>query len=337
MELAVSPQVETNCRDCRADLPAGSLACPSCATLVYGRHVEQISKAARNLEESKLPIQLAEARELWLSALPWLPRGSQQAEWIRQRVLALDTRINATEPPPAQSKWTKRLGPLAPIAVLLAKFKTAFLLIFKLKFLLSFAAFFGVYWAIYGLPFGAGFALSILIHELGHFAAVKRRGFQADLPVFLPGFGAFVRWQGMDISLDIRAEIALAGPLAGLLAAATCMGLYLATQRPVFAALAHAGAWLNLLNLTPVWILDGSKAADALSRLQRGLLLITCIVFFVMTHQGALLIVAAGMTYRLFTKDQPAEPSTRTMVFFTTLLFALAGLLQIIPFQPISR
>lgn len=336
MELAVTPQTETNCRDCRADLPPGSLACPKCATLVYGRHVEQISKAARNLEESKQPSQLAEARELWLSALPFLPRGSQQAEWIRQRILALDARINATEPPPAQSQWAKRLGPLAPIAVLLAKFKTAFLLIFKLKFLLSFAAFFGVYWAIYGLPFGAGFAVSILIHELGHFVAVKRRGFQAELPMFLPGLGAYVRWQG-DMSLPVRAEISLAGPFAGLLAAATCMALYVTTQRPVFAALAHAGAWLNLLNLTPVWILDGSKAADALSRLQRGLLLITCIVFFVMTHQGALLIVAAGMFYRLFTKDQPAEPSTRTMVFYTTLLFALAALLQIVPFQPISR
>jgi len=48
------------------------------------------------------------------------------------------------------------------------------------------------------------------------------------------------------------------------------MGLYMYTQRPVFAALAHAGAWLNLLNLIPVWSLDGGQAAHALSRLQRG-------------------------------------------------------------------
>jgi Zn-dependent protease len=341
-ELAITPQAPANCRDCHADLPAGALACPQCNTLVYGHHLEQITKAASNLEESKQTNHLAEARELWLSALPWLPRASRQAEWIRQRVLALDTRIHNADPQPltqskAQSKWIKRLGPFAPIAVLLAKAKTALLLLFKLKFLLSFAAFFGVYWAIYGLWFGAGFALSILIHELGHVIAVKRLGLKADLPVFLPGFGAFVRWQGFDIGLADRAGIALAGPLAGLLAAAVCMALYVATQRPVFAALAHTGAWLNLLNLIPVWVLDGGQATHALSRLQRGLLLVTCIVFFFMTQQKAFLLVAAGMTYRLFTRDIPAEPSTRTAVFFTILLFALGALLKIVPLQPFER
>ena len=334
-ELAVNPQVITNCRECHTDLQAGALVCPQCDTLVYGHHLEQISKAASNLEESNQTNQLAEARELWLSALPWLPRASRQAEWIRQRVLALDTRINSANPePPAQSKWIKRLGPFAPLAVLLAKAKTVFLLLFKLKFLLSFAAFFGVYWALYGLWFGAGFALSILIHELGHVIAVKRLGLKADLPVFLPGFGAYVRWQGFDISLADRAGIALAGPLAGLLAACVCMGLYVATQRPVFAALAHTGAWLNLLNLIPVWVLDGGQATHALSRLQRGLLLVTCIVFFFLTQQNVFLLVAAGMTYRLFTRDTPAEPSTRTVVSFTVLLFALGALLKIVPMQP---
>ncbi len=331
-ELAITPQAPTNCRDCRADLPAGALACPQCNTLVYGHHLEQISKAASNLEESKQTNHLAEARELWLSALPWLPRASRQAEWIRQRVLTLDTRINnADTQPSAQSKWVKRLGPLAPLAVLLAKAKTALILLFKLKFLLSFAAFFGVYWALYGLWFGAGFAISILIHEIGHVIAVKRLGLKADLPVFLPGFGAYVRWQGFNIGLADRAKIALAGPLAGLLAAALCMALYVATQRPVFAALAHTGAWLNLLNLIPVWVLDGGQATNALSRLQRALLLATCIVFFLMTQQKAFLLVAAGMTYRLFTRDTPAEPSTRTAVLFTILLFALGALLKIVP------
>jgi Zn-dependent protease len=334
-ELAVTPQVITSCRDCHTDIPAGALVCPKCNTLVYGHHLEQISKAASNLEESNQTNQLAEARQLWLSALPWLPRASRQSEWIRQRVLTLDARINEADPPPTtQSKWARRLGPFAPLAVLIAKAKTAFLLLFKLKFLLSFAAFFGVYWAIYGMWFGAGFALSILIHEFGHVVAVRRLGLEAEMPVFLPGFGAFVRWQGSGIGLVDRARIALAGPLAGLLAAALCMALFVATQRPVFAALAHAGAWLNLLNLIPVWILDGGQATNALSRLQRGLLLITCIVFFFLTRQSVFLLIAAGMTYRLFTRDTPAEPSTRTAVFFTLLLFALGALLKVVPLQP---
>src|SRR5258707_6042585 len=113
-ELPLPPQVITNCRECHTDLPAGALVCPQCNTLVYGHHLEQITKAASNLEESTQPNHLAEARELWLSAIPLLPRASRQAEWIRQRVLTLDTRIhNADASPPtnakAQSRWVRRI------------------------------------------------------------------------------------------------------------------------------------------------------------------------------------------------------------------------------------
>jgi Zn-dependent protease len=86
---------------------------------------------------------------------------------------------------------------------------------------------------------------------------------EPKLPVFPPGFGAYVRWQALNVSLDARALISL----AGLFAAIVCLGLYHTTRRPVFAALAHTGAWLNLLNLIPVWILDGGRAVHALSQL----------------------------------------------------------------------
>jgi Zn-dependent protease len=333
-DLTHHPAVIAECRDCGTELSPGALACPQCNALAYSNHLEQISKSAQNLEAMGKPQQLAEARELWLSALPWLPRASRQAEWIRQHVLMLDSHIESVEPPPAASKWVKRLGPLAPILIVLAKFKGLLLMVFKLKFLLSFAAFLGVYWAIYGLWFGVGFAVSILIHESGHVIAVKRRGFPVDLPVFLPGFGAYVSWQGQNVSLADRAGIALAGPLAGLGASVACLAIYGVTHRAVFAALAHTGAWINLLNLIPVWILDGGQAAQALNRLQRGLLLAACLVFAWLTGQAAFLLVAAGMTYRLFTKDEPETPSTQTMVYYTALLFALGALLRIIPFQP---
>lgn len=218
-ELTRNPPSPIECRDCHSQLAPGILACQNCSALVYSNHLDQISKSAQNLENTNQPSQLAEARDLWLSALPWLPRGSRQAEWIRQHVLELDARITSTEPAPQPSKWIKRLGPLAPIAVILAKAKGIFLFLFKLKFLLSFAAFLGVYWALYGVWFGVGFAVSILIHELGHVVAVKRLGLSVEAPVLLPGFGAYVRWQALNVSLDARALISLAGPLAGLFAA----------------------------------------------------------------------------------------------------------------------
>ena len=133
---------------------------------------------------------------------------------------------------------------------------------------------------------------------------------------------------------DAPVRIALAGPFAGLLTAAACLVVYNQTHRPVFAALAHTGAWLNLLNLIPVWILDGGQAAYALSRVQRVLLLLACLVFAWITGQVAFVLVGAGLVYRLFTKDLPAEPGTRTMVYYIALLFALGALLKVTPLQP---
>jgi Zn-dependent protease len=325
------------CPVCQADLRPGDLACPRCQTLVHREQLDDLSKQALAFESAG---QLTEARDLWRTALPLVPKGSTQFEWMTQHLRELESRIAgdartaALDQPKAKPDWRKRLGPLAPIALVLAKLKGLFFILLKLKFLLSFALFLGVYWTLFGPWFGVGFAVQILVHELGHVFAVKRRGLKADLPVFLPGFGAYVRWQGLDVSIETRAEIALAGPLFGLVGAAICYGIFLYTQMPVFAALAHAGAWLNLINLIPVWMLDGGQAAHALSRIQRGLLLAACIIFFALTQQGVFLLVAAGMTYRLFTHDTPAEPSTRTMVAFTVLLFILGVLLKTIPMQP---
>lgn len=325
------------CPVCQAELRGGELACPRCQTLLHREQLDAISKAALELERTG---SLVEARNLWRSTLPLLPRGATQTEWVEQHLQELDARIAASaktaelDRSPTKPSWKKRLLPLAPIAILLVKIKSIFFILLKLKFLLSFALFLGAYWALFGAWFGVGFAVQIMIHEFGHVFAVKRKGLKADLPVFLPGLGAYVRWQGLNVSIETRAEIALAGPLFGLLAAAACMGIYQYTRMPVFAALAHAGAWLNLINLIPVWMLDGGQAAHALSRVQRGLLLAACIVFFALTYQKVFLLVAAGMVYRLFTRDIPGEPSTRTMVFYVVLLFLLGALLRVIPMQP---
>lgn len=51
----------------------------------------------------------------------------------------------------------------------------------------------------------------------------------------------------------------LAGPLWGLAAAIAAALAYLATDAPIWAAIARFGAWINLFNLLPVWQLDGSR------------------------------------------------------------------------------
>ncbi|HKR86237.1 MAG TPA: hypothetical protein VJS37_18895, partial [Terriglobales bacterium] len=120
--------------------------------------------------------------------------------WILDHARALDHSADQMQVPQNDNRWTQKLGPVGPIAIVLAKGKGLLLALFKLKFLLSFASFLFVYSALYGIKFGLGFAVLILVHELGHFIDIKRRGLPADMPVFLPGLGAYVRWRGMGVS-----------------------------------------------------------------------------------------------------------------------------------------
>ncbi len=326
VELPPDPPPIYSCPQCSHWIAEGSLSCPDCGALVYVDHLAGLATAAQDLEREKKWI---EARAAWNAARTWLPPNSGDDHKVQQRIAAIDARDQAEKE--KATRWLKRLGPLAPLVVVLTKLKALLLVAFKLKFLLSFVAFFGVYWAFFGWKFGLGFTLSILVHEMGHFWAVKRRGLKADLPVFLPGLGAYVRWYSMGIPLEGLASIALAGPLFGLAAALVCLALRYATHQPVFLALAHAGAFINLLNLIPVLGLDGAQATYALSRLQRCLLLVATLVLFAVMHQGVLLFLAAGLAWRLFTRDAPEHPSTRTMVYFLLLLLALGAFLRIVP------
>ena len=289
--------------------------------------------------------QWPEARATWTSMLQWLPPTGTHADAINGRIAAIDARSAAEAK--RKADWTKRLGPLAPVALFLFKAKTFLLAALKFKFLLSFFAFFGLYWALFGWRFGLGFVLSIAIHEFGHYFAARRRGLKADLPVFLPGLGAYVRWYSQGMSLDTLSAIALAGPFAGLLAAAVCAAVYIAlgghageqvvnrigpqTGSAVWGALAYSGAWLNLINLIPVFGLDGAQATMALNRMQRGLLLAASIAFYAFLHEGVFLFVAAGMAWRLFTGAAPEQPSTPTMVRYMLLFLLLGSLMWIVP------
>ena len=153
------------------------------------------------------------------------------------------------------------------------------------------------------------------------------------ISIFLPGLGAYVRWRALGVTLETRSEVSLAGPLAGTLAAAVCFGIFKQTGTPLWAALAHASAWLNLLNLIPVWMLDGGSAMNALDKMQRIVVLIATLLLWYASGQQLFLLVAAGTVYRLFTKDLPDQPSTKATMYFVLLLFALAWLLHAVPKQ----
>jgi Zn-dependent protease len=291
-----------------------------------------LAASAKTLESRG---QLREAREEWLRGLSLLPGNSKQAAWVLQHTANLQSLAETVQPKTqsTENKWAEKLGPAGPVAVLLAKSKALLSAIFKLKFLLSFAAFFGFYWAAFGLKFGLGFALLILIHEMGHFIDVKRRGLPADMPIFLPGLGAYVRWQGLGVTVEAKAAISLAGPLAGLLGSLACAIIWWQTGDALWAGLARAGAWLNALNLIPIWVLDGGQAVLPLNKSERFWLLTICCACWLFFGESVFFLVAVGFGYQLFFVSAPSTSSRPILVYFGFLLGGFAMLLRVLPGQ----
>jgi Zn-dependent protease len=329
------------CSRCAGALPTGALECSRCHALVHAASLEQLAASARMFEEGH---ELTKARDVWLKALEMLPPDSAQAEWIRGNTKRLDasagvaaagataTSAAATSaaPPGARHAWARKLGPLAPLAVVLAKGKFLFAL-FKLKFLLSLGTFVAFYWALFGMKFGIGFVILILVHEMGHFIDIKRRGLPADMPVFLPGLGAYVRWAAAGVSTQTRAFVSLAGPLAGCIGAAVCALLWVQTGDSLWIGLASVSALLNVLNLIPIWVLDGGQAIAALDKSERIILSAAAVLLAAALGQPVFLLVAAGAGYRVFTKDIPATPSHAATVYYLAVLTALGCLIHLAP------
>jgi Zn-dependent protease len=293
--------------------------------MLHARRLDELAASARAHEERQ---ELVAAHGDWQAALELLPADSTQAMWVRAKLAELFQAIRDDAAKSNSSAWTRRLGPFAPIALLLLKGKF-FLSLLKLKFLLSFATFAGVYWALYGAKFGVGLAALILVHELGHLVAVRRRGLAADLPMFIPGFGAYVRWTAAGVTPDTRAFISLAGPLAGALGAVFCLLIWLQTREGLWIGLASFSALINLMNLIPVWSLDGGQAMAAINRPGRIGIAIATVLFAAFFSQPLLLLVAAGAVYRAFEKPSTADmPTNNGVTAYFMILVATLGYLS---------
>jgi Zn-dependent protease len=239
-------------------------------------------------------------------------------------------------PPHHRSESRKKWGVIGTVGALLFKFKGFVLLaltkgklvllgLTKLNTLLSMLASIGVYWLLYGWKFGLGFVLSIYVHEMGHVLALARYGIPASAPMFIPGFGAFVRLKAYPASAGEDARVGLAGPLWGLGAALACMGIWQATGSGLFAALARVGAWINVFNLIPVWQLDGGRGFRALTRHHRMAIAALSAILWIWTSETMLIIVAIAAVWRCFTKDWPEQPDDMVFYQFAGLLAALSA------------
>lgn len=104
----------------------------------------------------------------------------------------------------------------------------------------------------------------VVIHELGHFVAMKLFRYK-DLGIFfIPLLGAFVSGSKREVSQRESAIILLAGPLPGIIIGTGFYCLFtidnsLSIAGISFYTVALSFIFLNLINLLPVYPLDGGQ------------------------------------------------------------------------------
>jgi Zn-dependent protease len=209
---------------------------------------------------------------------------------------------------------------------LLTKAKFLLLGLTKASTFLSMFLSLGVYWTAFGWKFALGLVASIYVHEMGHIAALRRFGFRATAPMFIPGLGAIIRLQQHPVNPVENARIGLAGPLWGLGAALAALGVYLISGWPSWLAIAHVGAWINLFNLLPIWQLDGGRGFSSLSRSQRWLAVAAIAAAWFFTGEGLLLLLLVAGFFQALHAAIPLKSDRVGLIQYVVLVAALSAL-----------
>jgi Zn-dependent protease len=315
------------------------LACPACGRLF---HAEQLKSLAAEAERLTQTGDLTGALGAWRAAVDLLPPDSTQYAAISTKIVELSSKVDARSatPSPPKPAWAARAGVLGALGLLLWKFKfVAVFLLTKGKLLLlgltkgstlfSMLLSFGLYMRVLGWKFAAGLILSIYIHEMGHVAMLRHFGIPATAPMFIPGFGALIRTKYYPQDIVADARVGLAGPMWGLGAALAAHVLFLVTNAPLWGAIAHWGALINLFNLIPVWQLDGAHGFRALTRAQRWWAVAAVGAAVVVTQEGLLLVILLVAAWQAWKGQAPERGDRRALLEYAFLVLVLSLLTEI--------
>ncbi len=303
-------------------------ACPVCGRLVHSERLNILAQAAREAaDRGDIPAALAN----WREALDLLPSNSRQHAVISAKITELgkDIPSGSSVPSPrsgAKNPAVRVATGAGAIGLMLWKLKALFLGLTKGTTLLTMLLSLGVYWSVWGWKFALGLVLSIYVHEMGHVIALRRYGFKATAPMFIPGFGALIRLQQQVVNPREDAEIGLAGPIYGLGAACVSLELWYATDQPIFAAIAGVGAWINLFNLLPIGTLDGGRGFHALSRLQKFLAAAAVATAFYVTSDGLLLLLGLVCIGRAIGDKSDEKGNWKAAITYVVLVLVLSAL-----------
>src|SRR5207248_2821624 len=133
---------------------------------------------------------------------------------------------------------------------------------------LGFSALFSVvvYSLIFGWQFAVGLVVLLFVHEMGHAVVMKLKGIPIGGMIFIPLLGAAVIMKQMPRNAKDEAEVGIAGPIAGAIAAMVCLTIARENPDTVWAPLAYFGFFMNLFNLIPIVPFDGGRILAAIDR-----------------------------------------------------------------------
>ena len=319
------------CERCGTTAPLQFVACPKCLALFHAKELTALAAQADSLEKNG---DILGGLETLRSMERLLPPTSKQAVALHARITALEPRAAKQPGAPSKApKWLAGLGAVglalwkfgAPLLVLLSKGKLLLFGLMKLPTLLSFFVS-AALWndGSKGIAIPLVILGSIYVHEMGHTWAFRRYGIAVSSPMFVPGFGAFVRGSHYPKSPQAAGDVALSGPVWGGVSGLITLGLGLALSQTWLCGAAVLIAEVNLFNLFPVWQLDGSRATQCLSKQQVLVLSVVALVGGALAGSPMSLLAGAGLLARRWVRAPVGEGDRRTFFLFLGLL---AGLL----------
>ena len=148
----------------------------------------------------------------------------------------------------------------------------------------------------YGMKFdgwylATGIVAVLFIHELGHAIMIRARGLRAGAMVFIPFIGGAVTLRQYPRSVFVDAQIGLAGPVFGTIAALGFLQAHLMSGSQLMLWIAHFGFVINLFNLTPVRPLDGGRIAAAITKWMWAIGALILVGFLVIWQNPLLLLL----------------------------------------------
>jgi stage IV sporulation protein FB len=162
------------------------------------------------------------------------------------------------------------------------------------------------------LAYVAAILVVLIIHEMGHFLAMKRFGYSNVKIFIVPLLGAFTSGKKQDVSQRQLSIIILAGPVPGIVIGTLLYYLNLDWQNETVEMLYKCFLIINLLNCLPFHPLDGGRLIETLFFKENYLIhlvfgiisIIGLLVFCLLTQSFILLLIPCLIGMELFNESK---------------------------------